>query len=82
LIELKIKYCLNLEEVINLFFDQTKHNDYFIKPIIEEINLIYVAITRSIKDKNIRSESVLELLNNNKKSFLEKLYNMAEILDK
>jgi len=46
------------------------------RPIIEEINLMYVSMTRAIKNLDIRSSAINELLSMNTDDFLHHIKTM------
>ncbi len=62
---------ITAEEVYNLFYNHPKQT--LIRKYVEEVNLMYVAITRTIKDLDIQSMAINNLLSITKEKFIEHL---------
>ena len=64
-----------IDEVEDLFYDNKRnYKDYKISSILEEVNLMYVAITRAIKELTINSDAINELLEVKRKDFNKYLH--------
>jgi len=74
----KIRDTINTVE--ELFYDNKKSsNSVDMRAIIEEVNLMYVAITRAIKELTIESKWIEELLTTPRNQFKQKLiYKITE----
>gem|GEM_PF-6937196 len=65
----------------DIFFDPIKRTKSPIREIVEEINLMYVSITRAIKEINIKSTAIQEILDTPKKDFIKHLKSRNIVLD-
>jgi len=63
------KHKISATKFIDLFFNHTEN--FHVRPFVEEINTIYVAITRCIKTTEIQSQFISKLLETNKEQFID-----------
>ena len=80
-IEVFIKWkWWTVEELESVFFDPIKRNQQPMRTIVEEINLMYVSITRAIKTLEIKSKAIDHLLRIPRKDFVKHIKYLISIL--
>ncbi|MBQ7075001.1 hypothetical protein IJM86_08430 [bacterium] len=69
-----LKRKRKIKQVKEVFYDQKKNATISsMRAIVEEVNLMYVAVTRAIKNLTIKSSAIQRILNTSESQFEEEL---------